>query len=680
MDKYPLIGKLIIKNKFLLKEDIDQALSAWSGNEEEFVNYLISTRLISSEKIKSLQLEAKKLKARDDKLKFGNIAVSKGFIDKTNLDFVLEEQENDMLDGRQPKLLGDMLIEAGMITPQQRDLVLESQKKFLQEASRLPADEDASSLKESLLLEPISLYSGLNLQLSGDFLSAYLIKTEKFNTNCRIEGIKAILTAKGITFGIVTDEMIKSFIKSAVFKKKPFRVAKGIKPVHGEDAKIAYYFDTGHLKAGDVNNEGQIDFKARGRIPQIDKGMVLAEKTPMVDPVNGKNIYGETVYARSAENIDFKIGKGAVLSENGLQVLASVKGHPIKKGGEIVVQEEYIINGDVGYETGHIDYDGDINIKGCINSGFKVKGDNISVYEIDDGIIDANGNVKIASGINNGEIKALGNLSAKFIHKSHISCMGDVSVNNEILDAIVRTRGKCIVDTGKIISSEIISKLGVFVKDIGTEKGKPSTIIVGHDVFTEKELMDNKIALEKFNKTLEAMLNKQGEKKEKNKTIQQGIFDYGQIQDTSQTMQQKILDKMKSLKNNDQDIEIPEPVKEKLNQLQIDINQAEEKLKKFLLINQELDQEIKDLGYKIGKHKLKIKNLEFERESLIKWEEKNPGKSIVNASGIIMAKTIIQGKHSKRMLDKEVKNVQVKELRDTSLGAGPEEYKIEIIN
>ena len=685
MGRYPLIGKLAIKNKLLLKEDLDKALSVFSDDvknlEEELIKYLISTKLISSRNIEKLQSEAKALDARDNKLKFGAIAVKKSFISKTNLDFIIEEQESDIIAGRKAKLIGEMFIEAGLITSKQRDLVLQEQKKFEKDAQGT-ADKDGSlNSKESLLLEPVKAPYGLKLQLSGDFSAAFLIKTEKFEPSCSVDDIKDILIDNDIIFGVVTDEMIISFLKSDVFQEKPFRIARGIKPVHGEDAKIVYYFNTEHLQAGGVSKDGQIDFKDRGKIPQVEQGMVLAEKTEMVEPLDGKNIYGETMVAKPAVDIELKTGKGVNLSANGLQVLASTKGNPvISPGGEICVQEEYVITGDVDFETGHIVYEGNINIKGCIKSGFRVEGEDIKAHEIDDGIIDAEGDVTISGGVNSGKVSTRGNFSAKFVHKSHIICMGDVSVNSEILDTLVETRGKCLVLTGRIMSSEIISKLGVFTKDIGTEKGKPSNIKVGHDIFTEKELMENKISIDDLNKFLGKMVEEQETKKEENTKLQQEIFDYGQLQDTSQTLQRKILSKLDSLKSNDKEIETPKPLKEKLDQLQADISLAEKKLEIYFEASNELEKQIQELGKKIGKQKLKIKNLEFERESLIKWVEKNPGKPIVTASGVIMAKTIIQGESSKRVLEEEVKNAQVKEIRDTKPGAGPDAYIMDIIN
>lgn len=684
MAKYPLIGKLAIKNKFLLKEDLDKALSACSSTgkdlNKELIRYLISNKLVSSKNIEKLVSSIKDLKNIKPEVRFGVIAIKKGLISKTNLDFILEEQENDIINSRKIQLIGDMLIEAGLITAKQRDVVLEIQKKFYEKIKKSSGKEGDSEENNSLLLEPEPVSFGLKLQIAGDFLSAFFNKTDEFDEDCMVNDIEDILNEKDIISGIVADEMIMSFLKSNVLKDKPFRVAKGIKPIYGKNAKINYFFDIEPLKAGGVDTDGQIDFKDRGKIPQVEIEMVLAEKTPMIESMPGRNIFGEAISVEPVVDCEIKIGKGVKLSEDGLQAVAMVKGHPeITSIGEICVLDIYVINGDVDYETGHIEHEGDIEIKGCIKSGFKVKGHSIKANAIDDGIIEAQGNLEILNGINSGEIYVKGNISAKFIHKSNITCVGEVSVDKEIIDAVIKNRGKCSMANGKIISSNISSKMGVFVKDIGTEKGIASTIRVGFDMFSEKELQTNKISLEDFNEALVEMVNNQEKKKDEKEKFTNRIDAYTQIKKDLQIAQQKIISKIDSLKKGDKTIEYPEAIKEKLNELKIEMKQASDKLEFYIESNKELEKQIKDLTQTIGKQKLKIKNLEFERESIIKWIDDNPGNPVITASGVIMAKTIIHGLHSRRVLDEEVRNIKLNETRDTRPGASPNAYKIEIL-
>lgn len=77
-----------------------------------------------------------------------------------------------------------------------------------------------------------------------------------------------------------------------------------------------------------MDDEGNIDFKQRGEIPLVEKGTVLAEKTPRVKERAGLNIHGEDVAMSPSKDTPMKFGKGAVLSEDGFKLLAGVRGYP----------------------------------------------------------------------------------------------------------------------------------------------------------------------------------------------------------------------------------------------------------------------------------------------------------------------------------------------------------------
>jgi len=335
-------------------------------------------------------------------------------------------------------------------------------------------------------------------------MMACFTKTDSFDENISVEKIKGALFDKGIVFGVAADEMIKGFIKSSGFKTKSFKVAQGTPPIHGDDAKVDFFFNTDYLKAGGLTEDGAIDFKDRGETPHVGKGTVLAEKIPMKSSRQGHNIYGDQIDTVPAKDSFMKYGTGVKISEDGFKLLASVSGFPkFSLSGRTSVYEEYITQGDVNYETGHIDYDGNVNVKGRVKSGLKVKGNDIKIIELDGGIVTAEGNVRIAGGINEGKIYSKGNVYAKFIRNAKVACMGDVIITKEIVDSDIECSGRCIVENGKIMTSQITSKLGVKARNIGTEKAEPCTIKVGHDVFIKKELKTIKDKVDSLEKQLE---------------------------------------------------------------------------------------------------------------------------------------------------------------------------------
>ncbi len=317
----PLIGILAVKNSLITKEELQKGLEkcAKEGNlENALKKYFISNELISSKNVDRLLVAVKALTMRQKELQFGAIAIKKGFINKSLLQLALEEQQDLLQNKKKPKLVGDMLVEASMLSIKQRDYILKMQKrdipKIQDEAEKISKDtsgtedksaesvsEDSKSVETDekmeapSMLEPEVITGGIKLQISSDYMAAFLSKTDHFKESITVSDIKESLFEKNIIIGLADDKMIDGFIKSSGFKTKSFRVARGVKPIQGKDAKIEFFFNTDYLKAGGLTEEGSIDFKDRGEVPFIEAGTVLAEKSPMVEARNGRSIFGDEI-------------------------------------------------------------------------------------------------------------------------------------------------------------------------------------------------------------------------------------------------------------------------------------------------------------------------------------------------------------------------------------------------
>ncbi len=731
--KIPLIGVLAVKNMLITKEELQSALSACSGAQDPegaLKEYLLKNEMISAQNLERLSRAAKALELRQKEYKFGAIAIRKGFINKSVLGLALEEQEKCMREKKKLNLVGDLLVDAGLLTVQQRDYILKLQKRFRPETkialdqtsskinkqSKVPiAEKDAGGengtdrkdsaegdiVKEdppvskgaylegdnpeedaSSLLEPEIIDGGVKLEVSRDFMAAFLSKTDYFDKNITVDKLKDALFDKGIVKGIVTDEMIEGFIKSSGFKTKSFRAAKGIVPIQGKNAKLEFFFNTDYLQAGGLSENGAIDFKDRGEIPHVEEGTVLAEKTPMVESRTGQNIYGDEIGTIPGEDILLKIGKGAKLSEDGFKVIAAVNGFPkYTLSGHVFVHQEYATEGDVDYETGHIQYDGNVNIKGRIKSGFKVSGNNITAVELDGGILTADGDVNITGGINEGKIYSRGNVYARFIHKSEIICMGNVVVEKEIVDSQVESSGSCVVQNGKLISSNISSKMGVQARNIGTEMAAPNMIKVGHDVFTTKELEKNKVRTDKIKEQIKEIEEKKKTLSEENAELQKQITELAHVQDRSQLEEKELNSKIDSIEQNADTLEKINELKERIQQLQENAQKAEESLDHCFDKSEEIEEAVEKCDKEIKKFELKRDDLLEERANLIQWSKDNPGKPVVIAEGAIMPETVIKGKHSEKRINEVIRRARVLEvLINSEEGQNLNVYEMQVGN
>lgn len=120
----PLIGILAVKNQFISEEQLQQALAQCRDDnnlEEKLKAYFLAENLISSQEIHRLTMAAKAVNFHQQEYRFGAIALAMGFVNKSVLDLALEEQKEQFKKGKKPRRIGDVMVEAGMITLKQRD-------------------------------------------------------------------------------------------------------------------------------------------------------------------------------------------------------------------------------------------------------------------------------------------------------------------------------------------------------------------------------------------------------------------------------------------------------------------------------------------------------------------------------------------------------------------------------
>ncbi len=702
----PMIGLLAVKNKLITQAELEKGLDQCKESDDVadcLKQYLLSCELVSAQNIQRLSLAARALDIRKKEFRFGAIAVQKQIINQGVLQLVLEEQESDMKNGVKPRLIGDMLVESCMMTERQRDYILKMQNRRHrpQKPAETVSDTIASSKASTdqplsgqdqqepvtekhsppAMMEPEVLDNGIRLQLAGDYMGAFLTKTADFNPDVTVSDIRDALAEKGIVSGIVSDEMMNGFIQSSGFKTKAFRVAKGIRPIQGKDASVSFFFNTDYLGAGGLDADGNIDFKQRGSVPHVQAGTVLAEKIPMVESRPGHNIFGDNIEAASGNDIPLRFGNGVKLSEDGLKVLADVTGFPkFSLSGVIFVHEEYITEGDVDYETGHIEYAGNVKVSGCIKAGFRVKGNDITCVELDGGIVTADGNVTVTGGINEATIYAKGNVTAKFIHKSEIICMGNVHVTKEIVDAAIECSGACIIESGKLISSHISAKMGMTARDIGTQTAAACVVQVGQDAFYEKEIKNIQNRITQLKEKIAAQEEKKIRLKEQNIELQKHITKLAHIQDRSQLDMDRLNKEMNDLQSRPDQPDAIAELRQQIEQLHTTAKNAEKQLDQSFDKSEAIESSIDGIEKQckiLDDHLLDV--LE-EKKNLTRWSTENPGNPVVKVDGSIQPGTIIKGKQSDMVVRELARRVKIMEVLKAGSDEAHQIYELQVTN
>jgi hypothetical protein len=483
--------------------------------------------------------------------------------------------------------------------------------------------------------------------------------------------VHGLLTASGITTGMVPDEEIAEYLKTDALLGKPLQVARGTPPKPGVDAALTYRYET-HQEVGKILAGGKIDYRERGEIPHVKKGDILIEKTPMKPGEPGINIFGSVLSAPPAADVKLRNGSGTTVSEDGLQVIALIDGQPkMTFGGRLSVLSELKIEGDVDLKTGHINFDGHIVVTGCVQPGFRVQGHSLMAREITGAQIQVTGDITVSGGIISADINSQGNIQAKFVKNAKISAFGDIRVTKEITDTTIETSGACRVENGKILASTISAKQGIYSKDVGTDVSSPCRLAAGVDAHIEREIQGIQDAIARRNEKLNQLKARQTAVDIDKQSLEQKIIQLAQVQDRALVEQRDLQEGLERLRSSAPD-EALRQAEERISELGQRAKDAEATLTELFDKQEEADRKIADLEAQMAPLRDEIGELSDEKQSIEEWSKAQKPVPVVNVSGPIYVGTIITGVHTQLRLSDTCRHVRIQEVKVTDPDAAAE--------
>lgn len=523
-----------------------------------------------------------------------------------------------------------------------------------------PGDPDRAEDSEEEFLDPLDTM--FELHVSDSQTRARIKRKPGFNTDGppSLSDVLNWLSGKLISYGILEDDALETWLgKSAVDE---IIIAEGEDPILGKPGFVIYHFESDFSNPGKIDEDGTIDFRDRGDIPFVKKGTLLAEKRPAHQGKAGISISGTPIPVEEVVDPVLAAGSGAGLSEDGLTVHADIDGQPhVDALGTVFVSPELVIDGDVDFETGNVDFNGDIRVKGTVKEGFHVKGISLTAQEIEGATISLSGDLNVSAGITDSTVSVRGNIQAKFINNSKMMGFGDLTVSKEIIDTDILLSGCCQNATGHIISSTITAKLGIESGSIGTSSSTPSRLKIGVDEHVETMKL-------KLDETLDASVNKAGTLKDDIKKLEdedqalyEQISEKAHIQDRAQL-------EIKEIKQS-----LPEFEKEKngknlaramdqIKDLAAKARSAEQALNAIFEDQDHIARRIEQIKKEVDVIEKKNKKLVLEKRALDNFAKKYRPRALVTVNKTITQDTVIKGPRSSIVVQENRSRVKIQEL------------------
>lgn len=334
-------------------------------------------------------------------------------------------------------------------------------------------------------------YARLIVEIARDKMKA----TIKYDTRegARLptkEMVMQALSDAGIVYGIDEDS-----IEVGIRSLTPFVAAEGLLPIPGENAYIDRKFDLGVQGKPIIDAAGRADYKDLNLFVLAKENQTLAIRIPQTKGKPGKNILGEPVPAQNGRPCPMPEGRNTkVVGEH--RLIATCNGQIVDKGSRISIDPKLEIKGGVGVQTGDVEFDGTILIRGDVEQGFKVKatGD-IEIKGSINGAEVTGRNVYISGGITGADrakVYAEHDIRTAFAENAWIEAGNDVFISDIALHSQIRAGKRLIMEDrhGQITGGHAVAGEMLSVKILGNEAYVVTKVSVGIDPSLQKEYQD----------------------------------------------------------------------------------------------------------------------------------------------------------------------------------------------
>ncbi len=383
------------------------------------------------------------------------------------------------------------------VTPLNVDSVNWNSVKEMVEKDIILEDDEIASTVDELLSEFNAIK--VTISISEDGMNAYLsIFPGSLKEKLSEKSLYEMLQDENIVYGIKEEKIEKlcSFIITEPFEK--ILIAEGKQPTKSHDAKIEYLFPAdGFITVKETENE-KIDFSKRKQIFQCKKGDLLLKKTPAIQGMDGMTVTGRKIPAQQYKDINLLqfIGNKHTLSlsEDGLGIIALADGQPyLTNIGKIHIRKVFIVNHNLDYSVGDVEFDGTVIIHGDVEVPFQVhaKGDIFIDGVARNTYISGESNIIIHGGVSGsgqGRVECQKDLTVSFLNNVTVTVDRNCISKDYILNSVVYAGENIIIHgRGTVCGGSLMAGNKIAVKVVGSVGGVKTHLAAGINYLRRKE-------------------------------------------------------------------------------------------------------------------------------------------------------------------------------------------------
>ncbi len=360
------------------------------------------------------------------------------------------------------------------------------------------------------------------------------------------------LKEAGVSFGI--DEQALDSV-TEMRSVSDIVCASGIPPCDGSNASLKFHVDPECQGRPVEMEDGRVDFKEINGFLCVEEGQLLVEKIPATPGTPGTDVFGLPIPARPGKDIRMPVGKNVVCVDD-WRLYAAIHGHlQIFLDKRINVIPVIVIDGDVDYATGNIDFKGSVIVHGSVQPEFYVKaGGNVEISgTICGGTVEASSIIVHLGiqGMSRSVIKARECVMTNFIENATVYADQEVIVSDAILNSSVFAGCRVIVEgrRGLVRGGRISAGEEIRAFTVGNQSSIVTDLEVSVNPFLKDELHNLRIESKKAEALYQelkqslAYIRAQGIEKlkaEKQERYKKNEAEFNALPEQMEEMQQRI--------------------------------------------------------------------------------------------------------------------------------------------
>ena len=374
------------------------------------------------------------------------------------------------------------------------DIKLEELGKSIAELQRLLGEEKAAPAGEKKVKQT-------TVRVTDDLKEGWLYLARPENGSYTKEEVLKILYDNGVRTGYIMSNII-AMVKKGVYERS-IKVAMYKECEQGTDGYYEYFIDIGEVdkKHPKINEDGSVDYASVNFFVSVENDQLLCKYHPAVQGTPGYYVDGTPIEPDKVADLPQIKGKGFVFDKATNEYRSTCDGRlDFKDTYEIQINKVLVINTDVNQLNPRIEFNGDIEILGNVESGCVIRSThNITISGVVEAVqINAGGDVVLKRGIQGSgkaQIVCNGNVFADFVEHTIIRAKGDVNANS-ILNSEVYSDSKVILSgkRGALVGGYAHGRKGIQCVNLGNSVEVKTVAHVGLET---KDYLKNQEILKK---------------------------------------------------------------------------------------------------------------------------------------------------------------------------------------